>query len=170
MKKIYLFAILIIASNLNCYYTNPNVENTHTNQTGNPVSDLADLNMVKQEILEINKLRSQAATQIDLVTLLEFYADDIILMQDSQTTLTGLINVTNNSETWFDHEIGKSTIEYVSSEVFGDTSTLTEIGKINYKDQFGKIYRTNFYMAVWKNVAGKWKCIREIRNAGEPVT
>ena len=169
MNKFYVFAILVLTANINCYYSNP-TPNINSKQPNKEVSAQPDLGKIKEEIVSINKIRSKAASAIDLVTILEFYADDIILMQDSQATISGLTNVTSNSESWFDHQIGKSTVEYVTSEIFGDDAFLTEIGQIQHKDQFNKIYKTVFYMSVWKKHGDTWRCMREISNSGEPVT
>jgi ketosteroid isomerase-like protein len=172
MKKVTLLSVFIYffsILNLGCGSAATNSQNG-VQSVANLPTDQNELDELKSEIKAINTIRAVAASSNDLLTILDYYADDIVCIREKKQTLIGKDEVINDSETWFEKYQEGYGVIFETAEVFGSNQLLTEIGKMIIKDKRGIIIDTINYMAIWKKTEGKWLCIREIKNFGPDVT
>lgn len=129
-----------------------------------PETTKPDMTVLKAEIQALNDTWAKATNARDVATIMGFYGDDIISMQDDKATITGKAAVEKDAASWFSEAKEGNVAMYETLEVFGDDKMLTEIGISTTKDASGKVVNSGKYIAVWEKRNGKWECIREMTN------
>lgn len=123
-----------------------------------------DMSNIKAEIKAIEDVWAAAATAKDVATIVGFYADDAISMNDDQPMLVGKAAIQKGVEEEMARRKGKTTVAFETLDLYGDENRVTEVGKTTITDSTGKVIYTGKYMAVWEKRNGKWLTVRDISN------
>jgi len=123
-----------------------------------------DMAKIKAEIKAIEDAWAVASTAKDVATIVGFYADDAISMNDDQPMLVGKAAIQKGVEAEVTRRKDNSTVTFETLDLYGDENRVTEVGKTTVTDSTGKVIYTGKYMAVWENRNGKWLTIRDISN------
>lgn len=123
-----------------------------------------DLSNIKAEIKAIEDAWAAAATAKDVATIVGFYADDAISMNDDQPMLVGRAAIQKGVEEEMARRKANTMVVFETLDLYGDEKRVTEVGKTTITDNAGKVIYTGKYMAVWEKRNGKWLTIRDISN------
>ncbi|MDX1908268.1 MAG: DUF4440 domain-containing protein [Bacteroidia bacterium] len=133
----------------------------------NPVAQDApkpDLTKIKAEIRAIEDAWAAASNAKDVATIVGFYADDAISMNDDQPMLVGKAAIQTGVEAEMAKRKVKAKTTFETLDLYGDENRVTEVGKTTVTDSTGKVIYAGKYMAVWEKRNGKWLTIRDISN------
>lgn len=119
---------------------------------------------IKAEIKEIEDAWATASTAKDVATIVGFYADDAISMNDDQPMLVGKAAIKKGVEEEMAKRKGNTKVAFETLDLYGDENRVTEVGKTTITDSAGKVIYTGKYMAVWEKRNGKWLTVRDISN------
>jgi ketosteroid isomerase-like protein len=119
---------------------------------------------IKAEIIALEKSWDTYFNSGDLNSLLNLYADDAIRLPNNQTIISGKEAIKKEMETEQANKKKGITSTSETTDVFGDETTVTEIGKTIRKDASGKVKSTGKYITVWKKMNGKFVTVREMWN------
>lgn len=119
---------------------------------------------IKAEIIALEKSYDTYYNAGDLNNLITLYADDAIRLPNNQTIISGKEAIKKEMETEQANKKKGITSTSETSDVFGDETTVTEIGKTIRKDASGKVKSTGKYITIWKKINGKFVTVREMWN------
>jgi len=119
---------------------------------------------IKAEIIALEKSYDTYYNAGDLNNLITLYADDAIRLPNNQTIISGKEAIKKEMETEQANKKKGITSTSETTDVFGDETTVTEIGKTIRKDASGKVKSTGKYITIWKKVNGKFLTVREMWN------
>ncbi len=123
-----------------------------------------DMAKVKTEIQALETAWATADNARDANALTAFYSDDAVSMSNNKPMLVGKAAIRQDIGESLAKRVAGSTTAYDVINVFGDETTVTEIGKTTRKDASGKVTYTGKYMAVWEKRGGKYICVSDIGN------
>jgi ketosteroid isomerase-like protein len=123
-----------------------------------------DLVKVKAEIKAVEDAWAAASNSKDVATIVGFYADDAISMNDDQPMLVGKAAIQKGVEAEMARRKEKEKTVFETLDLYGDENRVTEVGKTTVSDSTGKVIYTGKYMAVWEKRNGKWLTIRDMSN------
>jgi ketosteroid isomerase-like protein len=123
-----------------------------------------DMSKIKAEIKTIEDAWAAAFNAKDVATIVGFYADDAISMNDDQPMLVGKAAIQKGVEEEMARRKGDTKVVFETLDLYGDETRVTEVGKTTVTDTTGKVIYTGKYMAVWEKRHGKWLTIRDISN------
>ncbi len=123
-----------------------------------------DLSNIKAEIIAIEDAWATAFNAKDVATIVGFYADDAISMNDDQPMLVGKAAIQKGVEEEMARRKGITKVVFETLDLYGDENRVTEVGKTTITDSTGKVIYTGKYMAVWEKRNGKWLTVRDISN------
>ncbi len=123
-----------------------------------------DMEAIKAEIKDIEDAWAAAFNAKDVATIVGFYADDAISMQDDKPMLVGKAAIQKGVEAEMANFKDKTTVVFETLDLYGDENRVTEVGKTTITDSAGKVIYTGKYMAVWEKRNGKWLTVRDISN------
>lgn len=123
-----------------------------------------DLSAVKAEIQAIENAWAAAFNTRNVDTIMGFYADDAISMNDDKPMLVGKAAIRKGVEAEMAKIKDNTTVAFETLDVYGDENRVTEVGKTTVTDSAGKVIYTGKYMAVWEKRNGWWLTIRDISN------
>lgn len=123
-----------------------------------------NLSNIKAEIKDIEDAWAAAFNAKDVATIMGFYADDAISMNDDQPMLVGKAAIQKGVEEEMARRKGNTKVVFETLDLYGDENRVTEVGKTTVTDSAGKVIYTGKYMAVWEKRNGKWLTIRDISN------
>jgi ketosteroid isomerase-like protein len=123
-----------------------------------------DMSNIKAEIKAIEDAWAAASTAKDVATIVGFYADDAISMNDDQPMLVGKAAIQKGVEEEMARRKGDTKVAFETLDLYGDETRVTEVGKTTITDSTGKVIYTGKYMAVWEKRNGKWLTVRDISN------
>ena len=123
-----------------------------------------DMAKIKAEIKAIEDAWAAASTAKDVATIMGFYADDAISMNDDQPMLVGKAAIQKGVEAEVTRRKDNSTVAFETLDLYGDENRVTEVGKTTVTDSTGKAIYSGKYMAVWEKRNGKWLTIRDMSN------
>ncbi|TAE57991.1 MAG: DUF4440 domain-containing protein [Bacteroidetes bacterium] len=124
----------------------------------------ADMAKVKAEIKAIEDAWAAASNARDVATIVGFYADDAISMNDDQPMLVGKAAIQTGVEAEMAKRKVKAKTTFETLDLYGDENRVTEVGKTTVTDSTGNVIYTGKYMAVWEKRSGKWLTIRDMSN------
>lgn len=124
----------------------------------------ADMAKVKAEIKAIEDAWAAASNARDVATIVGFYADDAISMNDDQPMLVGKAAIQTGVEAEMAKRKVKAKTAFETLDLYGDENRVTEVGKTTVTDSTGNVIYTGKYMAVWEKRSGKWLTIRDMSN------
>ena len=124
----------------------------------------SDMSAIKAEIQSIENAWAAAFNAKDVATIVGFYADDAISMNDDQPMLVGKAAIQQGIEAEMANRKGIGKVSFETLEVYGDETRVTEIGKTTVKTDAAIVTYSGKYMAVWEKRNGKWLTIRDISN------
>lgn len=123
-----------------------------------------DMVKVKAEIKAIEDAWAAASNAEDVATIVGFYADDAISMNDDKPMLVGKAAIQKGVEEEMARHKENDKVVFETLDLYGDENRVTEVGKTTLTDSTGKVIYTGKYMAVWEKRNGKWLTIRDISN------
>jgi len=123
-----------------------------------------DMTAIKAEIQAIEDDWAAASNAKDVATMLGFYADDAISMNDDQPMLVGKAAIQKGIESEMANRKAIGKVIFETLEVYGDETRVTEIGKTTIRTDTAIVTYSGKYMAVWEKRNGKWLTIRDISN------
>lgn len=124
-----------------------------------------DMAAIKAEIRTIEDAWAAASNAKDVATIVGFYADDAISMNDDQPMLVGKAAIQKAIEEEMAKHKENRTVAFETLDLYGDENRVTEVGKTTVTDNAtGKVVYGGKYMAVWEKRDGKWLTIRDIVN------
>jgi ketosteroid isomerase-like protein len=123
-----------------------------------------DMSKIEAEIKAIEDAWAAASTAKDVATIVGFYADDAISMNDDQPMQLGKAAIQKGVEEEMARRKGNTTAAFETLDLYGDENRVTEVGKTTITDNTGKVVYTGKYMAVWEKRNGKWLTIRDMSN------
>jgi uncharacterized protein (TIGR02246 family) len=113
---------------------------------------------------ELARIISQFATAFnagDMAAVAALYAEDAILMPPDSATLTGRGRI---AEYWqAARETGMRDVALRTLKIEGEGSTFVDIGTAEAMSDAGS--QSLKYIAVWKQVDGRWQMAADIWNA-----
>jgi len=124
----------------------------------------ADMVKIKAEIKAIEDAWAAASNAEDVATVVGFYADDAISMNDDKPMHVGKAAIQKGIEEEMAKRKGNSAVAFETLDLYGDENRVTEVGKTTVTDSTGKVIYAGKYMAVWEKRNGKWLTIRDISN------
>ena len=124
----------------------------------------SDMSAIKAEIQSIENAWAAAFNAKDVATIVGFYADDAISMNDGQPMLVGKAAIQQGIEAEMANRKGIGKVSFETLEVYGDETRVTEIGKTTVRTDTAIVTYSGKYMAVWEKRNGKWLTIRDISN------
>ena len=119
---------------------------------------------IKAEIKAIEDAWAAASNKKDVATIVGFYADDAISMNDDQPMLVGKAAIQKVVEAEMAKRPKNAKTVFETLNLYGDENRVTEVGKTTLTDSAGKVTYTGKYMAVWEKRNGKWLTIRDMSN------
>lgn len=125
----------------------------------------SDMAQVRTAIQEIENQWADALNKKDIDALMALYADDAASLQDGAPTLRGKAAIQAQQEKDFAAPPKYASISFQTQDVYGTPDEVTEVGTSSMKDAAGKETGTGKYMAVFRKIDGRYKCIREIYNS-----
>lgn len=123
-----------------------------------------DLSQIKAEIQAIENAWAAASNAKDVATIVGFYADDAISMNDDKPMSVGKAEIQKVVEAEVANRKDNTTVAFETMDIYGDENRVTETGKITVTDATGKVTYSGKYMAVWEKRNGRWLTIRDISN------
>jgi len=123
-----------------------------------------DMAKIKAEIKAIEDAWAAASNAKDVATIVGFYADDAISMNDDLPMLVGKAAIQKGVEAEMARRKENAKTVFETLDLYGDESRVTEVGKTTQTDSTGKVIYTGKYMAVWEKRNGKWLTVRDISN------
>jgi len=123
-----------------------------------------DMSKIKAEIRAIEDAWAAAFNAKDVATIMDFYADDAISMNDDQPMLVGKAAIQKGLEEEMARRKENARVAFETLDLYGDENRVTEVGKTTVRDISGKVVYAGKYMAVWEKRDGKWLTIRDISN------
>jgi ketosteroid isomerase-like protein len=123
-----------------------------------------DMTKIKAEIQAIENAWAAASDAKDVATIVGFYADDAISMNDDKPMLVGKAAIQKGVEEEMANRKAVGKISFETLDVYGDENRVTEIGKTTVRADAAIITYAGKYMAVWEKRNGKWLTIRDISN------
>lgn len=133
-------------------------------ETAKTVVAKPDMAKVKAEIKAIEDAWAAASNAKDVATIVGFYADDAISMNDDQPMLVGKAAIQKGVEGEMARRKENAKTVFETLDLYGDENRVTEVGKTTVSDSSGKVTYTGKYMAVWEKRNGKWLTIRDMAN------
>ncbi|RYY86269.1 MAG: nuclear transport factor 2 family protein [Chitinophagaceae bacterium] len=124
----------------------------------------ADMGKVRTDIEAIEAQWAGAMNRKDMTALMALYADDAVSMQDGGPSLTGKAAIQADQEASFAKPRNWQTISFHTLGVYGSEEEVTEVGTSSEKDAAGKEVSSGKYMAIFRKIDGRYKCIWEIYN------
>ncbi len=124
----------------------------------------SDMSAIKAEIQAIENAWAAAFNAKDVATIVGFYADDAISMNDDQPMLVGKADIQKGIEAEMANRKAIGKVSFETLEVYGDETRVTEIGKTTVRTDAAIVTYSGKYMAVWEKRNGKWLTIRDISN------
>lgn len=123
-----------------------------------------DMAKIKADIQAIETAWAAAQNAKDVKTLIALYSDDAVSMPDGEPMLNGKAAIQKKMEADFAKPAKYASVAFETMDVYAQGDVVTEVGKTTYKDAAGKTIGGGKYFAIFKNVDGKYLCIREIYN------
>jgi ketosteroid isomerase-like protein len=123
-----------------------------------------DMSSLKAEIQAIENAWAAASNSEDVATIVGFYADDAISMNDDKPMLVGKAAIQKGVEEEMARHKDNEKVVFETLDLYGDENRVTEVGKTTVTDSTGKVVYRGKYMAVWEKRNGKWLTIRDIVN------
>jgi ketosteroid isomerase-like protein len=123
-----------------------------------------DLSNIKAEIKAIEDAWAAASNSEDVATIVGFYADDAISMNDDKPMLVGKAAIQKAVEEEMARRKDNEKVVFETLDLYGNENCVTEVGKTTVTDSAGKVTYSGKYMAVWEKRNGKWLTIRDIVN------
>jgi ketosteroid isomerase-like protein len=123
-----------------------------------------DMSNIKAEIKEVEDAWAAASNAKDVATIVGFYADDAISMQDDKPMLVGKAAIQKGVEAEMARQKKNEKVVFETLDLYGDENRVTEVGKATVTDATGKVTYAGKYMAVWEKRNGKWLTVRDISN------
>ncbi len=123
-----------------------------------------DMAKIKAEIKAIEDAWAAASNAEDVATIVGFYADDAISMNDDKPMLIGKAAIQKGVEEEMARHKENDKVVFETLDLYGDENRVTEVGKTTVTDSTGKVIYTGKYMAVWEKRNGKWLTIRDMSN------
>ena len=123
-----------------------------------------DMGKAKTEIQTLETAWAAAENADTAKTLAAFYADDAVTLSNNNPMISGKEAIIKDIEEGMAKKLKGVTVAYDVQDVFGDETTVTEVGKISRKDSAGKVTYTGKSMAIWQKRDGKYLCIRDMSN------
>lgn len=120
---------------------------------------MVDIEAEKKALREIIDMAFKAEDKKDMETLLDFFADDVIVQGPGMPQFKGLKALREFYEGFFKTLVtikGESTYLEISSS--GDMAWDVGYNKAEYKGPEGNFKDQGKYFASYKKVNGKWKC------------
>ena len=167
--KLATLGLAISLFTIGCGSPSDKKTDTETPVTAEPVEAKADMASIKTEIQGLESAWAAADNARDVNAVLAFYSDDAISLSNNAPMAKGKTAIQKEMEEGLAKKAEGETVSYNTIEVFGDESTVTEIGTAISKDASGKVIRSGKYMAIWEKRDGKYICIRDIYNSDAVV-
>lgn len=123
-----------------------------------------DMAAIKAEIQSLEDAWAAAENAGDVTALLAFYADDAVSMGGGSPMAVGKAAIQKEIEAGQAARPAGTSVKYEVLDVFGNESTVTEVGKTTRTDASGKVISSGKYMAIWEKRDGKYVCVRDISN------
>jgi len=123
-----------------------------------------DLSKIKAEIQALESSWAAADNARNSNAIAAFYSDDAVSLSNNKPMLVGKAAIQKEIVESLAKRVKGSIVSYDVMDIFGDESTVTEVGKTTVKDSAGKIISTGKYMAIWEKRNGKYICVRDIYN------
>lgn len=133
-------------------------------ETAKTVVAQPDMAKIKAEIKAIEDAWAAASNAKDVATIVGFYADDAISMNDDLPMLVGKAAIQKGVEAEMARRKENAKTVFETLDLYGDENCVTEVGKTTLTDSTGKVIYAGKYMAVWEKRNGKWLTIRDISN------
>ncbi len=162
--KLATLGLAISLFTIGCGSPSDKKNDTEPAITADPVEVKADMTSIKTEIQDLESAWAAADNARDVNAVLAFYSDDAISLSNNAPMAKGKTAIQKEMEVGLAKKAEGETVSYNTIEVFGDESTVTEIGTAISKDASGKVIRSGKYMAIWEKRDGKYICIRDIYN------
>ena len=137
---------------------------TKAAETTKTVVAQPDMAKIKAEIKAIEDAWAAASNAKDVATVLGFYADDAISMNDDKPMQVGKAAIQKGIEAEMAKRPKNAKTVFETLDLYGDENRVTEVGKTTITGSAGKVTYTGKYMAVWEKRNGKWLTIRDISN------
>jgi ketosteroid isomerase-like protein len=165
-KNVFSFVATCIALTLfTVACTEPtNDAATKAAETAKTVVTQPDMAKIKAEIKVIEDAWAAASNAKDVATIVGFYADDAISMNDDQPMLVGKAAIQKGVEAEMAKRKENAKTVFETLDLYGDENCVTEVGKTTQTDSTRKVIYTGKYMAVWAKRNGKWLTIRDMSN------
>ena len=131
-----------------------------------PAAETFDLAAAKESIAANNVSFGKALAAGDSVGLAALYTSDGILMPANMPNFVGTAAITS----FFNEGIrgGLKNIKLESTEVYGNSEMLEEVGVYTFTDDNGVTFDKGKYIILWKKDGDKWKIFRDIFNSDNP--
>jgi len=123
-----------------------------------------DMAKIRADIQAIETAWAAAQNAKDAKALAAMYTDDAVSMPDGEPMLVGKAAIQKKQEADFAKPAKYASVAFETMDVYAQGDVVTEVGKTIYKDAAGKTIGGGKYFAIFKNVDGKYLCIREIYN------
>ncbi|AUD05775.1 YybH family protein [Spirosoma pollinicola] len=123
-----------------------------------------DMAALKAEIQAIETQWAKATTAKDIATVMSFYADDAVEMNDDEPMVVGKAAIQQSLLKSMEARKAGTTVSFETMDVYGDGNVVTEVGKTTTTDAAGKIVSTGKYVGIFEKRDGKFICIRDINN------
>jgi ketosteroid isomerase-like protein len=124
------------------------------------VAQAARADAVRPAIEAANADFSAAVAKGDGAAMAALYAADGQVMPAGSDPIRGTEAIQNFWQGALNTGIGAVGLKTL--EVFGRGPTATEVGQYELRDKAGKVIDHGKYIVVWRNVAGKWKLLRDM--------
>jgi uncharacterized protein (TIGR02246 family) len=144
--------------------TPTNDASTKAAETAKTVVAQPDMAKIKAEIKAIEDAWATASNAKDVATVVDFYADDAISMNDDKPMQVGKAAIQKGVEAEMARHKENEKVAFETLDLYGDENRVTEVGKSTVTDSKGKVTYSGKYMAVWEKRNGKWLTIRDISN------
>ena len=165
MKSSNFFSLLAIGIALSFFTVACNAPtNDAATKAAETVVAQPDMAKIKAEIKAIEEAWAAASNAKDVATILGFYADDAISMNDDKPMLVGKAAIQKGIEAEMARHKDNEKVVFETLDLYGNENCVTEVGKTTVTDSTGKVVYTGKYMAVWEKRNGKWLTIRDIVN------
>ena len=123
-----------------------------------------DMVAIKGEIQAIETDWAAASNAKDVAKVMAFYADDAVEMNDDEPMYVGKAAIQQSlAKTWATRK-SATTVSFETMDVYGDSNTVTEVGKTTTKNAAGKVVSSGKYVGVFEKRDGRYVCIRDINN------
>jgi ketosteroid isomerase-like protein len=168
MKKTNLCSLVAICIALSVFTVACNAPTndaaTKAAETAKTVVAQPDMAKIKAEIKAIEDAWAAASNAKDVATIVGFYADDAISMNDDKPMLVGKAAIQKAVEEEMARHKDNEKVVFETLDLYGNENCVTEVGKTTVTNNAGKVIYTGKYMAVWEKRNGKWLTIRDMVN------